>query len=138
MLVVAMVMLSSCTKKDSPPADNATSILGKWNFDSEIDWYTVVSTGLFQKDTTQGVTGEYSDFRTDGICYSKYYENGNFHYDTSGYVVNNNKVIFAYPNISGVDYDTLQIQTLTGNKLTLYQKYIYSGGTEEYWTNYSR
>ena len=105
--VFATLFVTACHK--DPPAP-APSLIGKWGvvniLDKEVDNGTIV-----YNDNYTGQTSDYMEFKNDNTL--------SLFIDGSGFIINykllpNNKV-----EISG---DTLTIQSLTANSVTLYQK----------------
>ena len=133
LIILSCSIFLSCSKSDSSSSNNYSNlIIGKWTFTNQVNWWTPLGSTIIQKDTAIHV-GEYADVRTDGKVYSYYWSKGSssYVYDTANYFINNSNVIRVFTSRS----DTLQIQTLTSNKMLLYTKYIISGGKIEYWAN---
>lgn len=125
------VFIFSCKKDENTPAIQTTQeqLIGKWNLVKYVDWYTPTASTT-TKDTTIAHAGEYIDFRTDTKAYLHLWEGTSFENDTSSYNVNGNIVILnnlVPPN------DTLDIQTISSNNLTLHNKYKSPTSTEDTW-----
>lgn len=114
-MVALSALVYSCKKDDDK--SNAEKIQGKWNVMSV--YYNDYYSSSNHRDTSTYATGTYTiEFTNNG----KYIEKGATWSDTSGYKVEGSNLI--------VDtYDTLQIRTLTGSDLQLYNKYYYNTGS---------
>ena len=131
-----IVFLAAC-KKNNDNKNNSASIIGKWSKVNEIDWYSSLTGTSLEKDTTVAQPGEYADFRNDGKVYGYYWDFTGFERDTATYTVNGTTLYLDYGG--GADgRDTFQIQTLTSNKLMLYQKYNDGTYIDEYWENFTK
>ena len=123
-IAVAVISMTSC-KKDND--DTPATLAGQWNLQKDITWTTILGTP--SKDTTVYDQGSYVNFAADGKVYSKYIESGAVGYDTSSYTISGTNLIL----LGGTSNDTLQIQSLTNNSVTLHAAATFPGGSYEYW-----
>jgi hypothetical protein len=141
-LLISVIILISCKKSNQRNANSL--ITGKWN---NINIENKLNNVPFSSDTSRHVTytfskGEYIEFFDDGTLID--YGGDQYHYpytpsNHSGTYSIDGSTLYTtvnYPSQSF--YDTLQIQTLTDRKLTLYEIDPYRGGTEERWENFRR
>ena len=107
-LLAGAALFTACKKTDTTTTTTAQKVLGKWTYVSNVtrEYYQAKWTTY----TTNGQTGDYVDFRTDG----KLYTYTNTKYDTISYAVISDKLL-------KLRKDTFQINTLTANSFVFYK-----------------
>ncbi len=112
MIMAGVAVLSACKKSGS----NTTvqqKIVNKWGVESIVNNYYY--SGSTQTNTTAGASGDYFDFRSNNMVYSKVGAS----LDTTTYSILNDQSV-------KIDVDTFQIKTLTDNSFVLYNKTVFS------------
>ena len=112
-----LISIISCSKSNPSP-----SILGKWHLSKRVLW-EAYQIGV-NKDTTQGHSGEYVDFKLDGKEYASYWNGIDYSLDTFNYSVNGNQIHTS--KINGLMTDSELNQTAS-DSLSFYNK---SGNTQ--------
>ena len=110
---LAAFLFSTCKKNDSSSAPTLQKLQGKWTFEKE--YYHENYGGVDYRDTAYNMPGDYVDFRTDNLVYSKY---DNYYDTASYYLLNDNKLVVK----SLASTDTISIINLTANSMQLYAK----------------
>jgi hypothetical protein len=113
LLLIASVALSTACKKKDVEKTPAEKVAGLWNFNSLVfnEYYSNAN----HITTTNGISGDYVDFRADGKVYSRMAGQK----DTVAYSV----VSAATLKVDGLDYE---IKALTDNQLVIYNKTVVS------------
>lgn len=143
LILLFCFFIFSCKKYNQRNSYN-NLITGKWN---NLTIENKLNNVPFSSDTIRRVSyifskGEYIEFFDDGTLIDFGGDHNHYPYTPSShsgtYSINGSTLytIVNYPSQSF--YDTLQIQTLTDSKLTLYKSSFYRGGTQEEWNNFLR
>jgi hypothetical protein len=130
------IVILSCKKGNQRNANSL--IIGKWN-NLNIENATSLTSNPSRRIIYTFSRGEYIEFFDDGTLidfggdYGYYAYSPSIHNGT--YSISGNKLYTT--NSSQTFYDTLEIQSITDSKLTLYKaKPHRNGGTEEEWNNF--
>jgi hypothetical protein len=138
-ILLFCLFIFSC-KKDNQRNSYNNLIIGKWNnLNIESAYKSPTSSDTSRHITYTFSKGEYIEFINDGTFVD--YGGDYFYYAytprirTGTYSIDGN-VLYTKYDAGG--NDTLQIQSITERKLTLYDIYPRRGGTQEHWTNFLR
>ena len=139
LFVFISVTQISC-KKDSDSGSNSSLIVGKWNSESiRIKTTAPSGSGEQSSDETDTWTGETYEFRSNGTTQSCIVGEG---CSEDGYYKVSGSTLTFSENSDFSNPRTITIQTLTKNKLVIYEKdsetingynIVY-----EYWVTYNR
>ncbi|PZF74290.1 lipocalin family protein [Taibaiella soli] len=125
------IAFTSCKKSDDNSSggsggNNNTAILGKWNWDTDVQQTAIhgtingVSMDTTYTDTMQINDGSYIQFTSDGKVYSHIV--GNSPSDDTGHYTIQGSNLYMTKSTS-TDTTVAQITTLSGHALTLYSTY---------------
>jgi hypothetical protein len=98
-VAIALLIFTSiiACRKNNTANDFSSRIIGKWKFNSVIEWWTPIGGSVFGKDTfdVTNLGQQYREFRNDGKVYSLLSLFGSFYNDTTDYKINGNVIIMS-------------------------------------------
>lgn len=143
LLLLFCLFIFSCKKNNSRNNYNSL-IIGKWN---NLNLESALNNVPFSSNPSRHIAytfskGEYLEFFDDGTYNAFGGDYGHNPYTPSihsgTYSITGSTLYTKLNYPSQSFFDTVQIQSLTDRKLTLYKIYPYRGGTAEDWTNFLR